>query len=180
MASACGPRAAAPRTQCPGAAPQCCVVWAKQGCCRYWPCIRLSLDAVPDVVLRRRLHEQARKVQAKHPERRADGDAPTEVLVEFFGSHDYGWVHSSKLVPFRAGGDAPVLPMPRCPRPGCRSLVVATGRARQIHRRVHGGSQPANRVRQCLEIGSVQIAAVLPGLVDSRGVAPTHGCGRIA
>ena len=67
------------------------------------------------VTLKRRVvsaQEQARKLEVKHPSRRASGASPTEVLVEFLGSHDYAWVNCSKIAPFTAGEDAPVCVAP--------------------------------------------------------------------
>ena len=88
------------------------VLWARQGSCRYWPALRQTLDDVTGDDLRRKLQEQARKLEVKHPSRRASGASPTEVLVEFLGSHDYAWVNCSKIAPFTAGEDAPVCVAP--------------------------------------------------------------------
>jgi len=112
------------------------VVWAKQGSCRYWPCVRHRLDSVTDSSLRRRLQEQARKLEAKHSSRRASGATPTEALVEFLGSHDYAWVNLSKVARFVAGQDAPVRSMSTASRRTADTVCAAPGRSSQIAGRV--------------------------------------------
>nr|CDS34145.1 histone lysine N methyltransferase H3 lysine 36 [Hymenolepis microstoma] len=65
------------------------IVWMKSTACRWWPCELIHPRNAP-----------MNLSQLKH--------APSEFLVHYIGSTDYGWVSRSQTIPYRSGVNSPL------------------------------------------------------------------------